>query len=214
MDAAEIGRRLAERHAAEAPTGDDEAIEPSRSLLNYAEMPHTGDWTLRSALVRLAQRDPARVGTLLQVMRRIDGPLHHVTRTLQDNPAICDEALASNDWDPDELIGERPLVPYPDIRTADLARVVAAGFDSAAITAGYDSVAPLEREEALAIPLLAEAARFDLLARRLAVWADGDRSDPPLDALDRLSAEGAQRLDALGVPEETGPPTRGGRSRG
>ena len=214
MDATEIGRRLARRHLEEAADGVEVEIDPERSLLNYAEMAHTGDWTMRSALVRLAQRDPARVGSLLQVMRRLDAPLHHVARALQANRATCDEALAAEGWDPEEVLGPGPIRPYPDLRTADVARAAAAGHDADAVAGGYGAIVPLDREEELAVPLLALAARFDLLARRLAVWADGDLTDPPLDAVDRLTIEGRDRLDALGVPEETGPPPRGSRSRG
>ncbi len=183
-------------------------------MLNYAEVAHTGDWTLRSALVRLAQRDPARVGSLLHVSRRIDASLHHVARTLRSHPATCDEALVFDGSDPALAIDEPPSHPYPDIRTADLARAMAGGADPDAVLAGYAEGTALDREEELALPILAEAARFDTLARRLADWADGDLSNPPLDAVDRLTAEATRRLDDLGVPEETGPPPRGGRSRG
>lgn len=213
MDATEIGRRLAHRHAtttASTPT----PVDPVRSLLNYAEAPHDDDWTMRSALVRLAQRDPARVGALLQVSRRLDAPLHHVARTLQSEPAMCDEAMAAPSWDPDTVLGEAPAKPYPDARIADLARAVAAGNDVDAVLAGYQESTSLGREEELAVPLLAEAARFDLVARDLARWASSDLADPPLDAVDRVTVEVAGRLDELGVPEETGPPPRGARSRG
>lgn len=204
---------MAERQAAEAAAAEGIEIDAARSLLNYAEAPHAGDWTLRSASVRLAQRDPARVGSLLQVMRRLDAPLHHVARALQANPAVCDEAMGDRGWSPDESLDGSPASPTGDIRTADLARLVAAGFDEAEVMAGYQAVIALEREEQLAVPLLAVAADFERLARDLATWADGDLSEPPLDAVDRLTVEAAGRLDALGVPEETGPP-RGGRSRG
>ncbi len=189
-------------------------LDEERSLLNYAEVSHAGDWTLRSALVRLAQRDPVRVGALLHVSRRIDASLHHVTRTLRAHPVTCDGALAVDGSDRATTIGERPARPYPDVRTADLARAMAIVADPDAILAGYAAETALDREEELALPILAEAARFDTLARRLAIWADGDLSDPPLDAVDRLTTEATRRLDDLGVPEETGPPPRGGRSRG
>jgi hypothetical protein len=214
MDATEIGRRLAQRHADAAAAAPTPPLDEVRSLLNYAEAPHDNDWTLRSALVRLAQRDPARVGALLQVSRRLDAPLHHVARALRAEPAICDEAMAAPSWDPDTVLGDAPAKPYPDVRIADLARAVAAGNDIDAVLAGYRESTPLGREEELAVPLLAEAARFDLLARGLARWASSDLADPPLDAIDRVTTEVAGRLDELGIPEETGPPPRGARSRG
>lgn len=213
MDATEIGRRLAGRHtsATDAPSI---AVDEVRSLLNYAETPHFDDWTMRSALVRLAQRDPARVGALLQVSRRLDGPLHHVARTLQAEPAICDGAMARWSWDPEAVLGQAAAEPYPDVRVADLARAVAAGHDADRVLAGYQESRPLGREEVLAVPVLAEAARFDLVARDLARWASSDLADPPLDTVDQVTAMVAARLDELGVPEETGPPPRGSRSRG
>lgn len=215
MDAIELGRRLGRRHADEAAGPDGPAdVDEDGSLLNYGEAPHRGDWTMRSALVRLAQRDPARVGALLQVSRRLDAPLHHVARALRSHPATCDRAMADEAWDGATDLGPGPADPYPDIRTADLARAMGAVADPDAVMAGYRSEVSLDREEELALPLLAEAARFDRLARRLADWADSDLSAPPLDAVDRLTAEVAQRLDELGVPEETGPPPRGARSRG
>jgi len=214
MDATEFGRRLARRHGDEAASGATVELDEDRSLLNYAEVAHAGDWTLRSALVRLAQRDPARVGSLLHVSRRIDASLHHVARTLRSHPATCDGVLANDRSDQGVDVEESPRRPYPDVRTADLARAMAAGIDPDAVLAGYTEAVTLDREEELALPILAEAARFDALARRLADWADGDLSDPPLDVVDRLTTEATQRLDDLGVPEETGPPPRGGRSRG
>lgn len=214
MDAIELGRRLARRHAGEGSrSGPGTDVDEDRSLLNYGEVPHRGDWTMRSALVRLAQRDPARVGALLQVSRRLDAPLHHVARSLRSHPVTCDEAMAAEGWDPAQDLGAAPADPYPDIRTADVARAMCAAADPEELIAGYRAELPLDREEELALPLLAEAARFDRLARRLANWADGDLTDPPLDAVDRLTAEVGQRLDDLGIPEETGPPRRGGRSR-
>ncbi len=211
LDGSEIGRRLAERHAADdRPDGVDEVA----SLLNYAEAPHTGDWTLRSSLVRLAQPDPARVGALLQVMRRLDAPLHHVTRALQANPANSDLGLLD---DPGSALAgpavDTVTETVPDIRLADVARVIAAGLDEASVVDGYRSVVDLGQEEQLALPLLVVAVAFDRLARELADWADAGSDDPPLAAVERVTAQALARLDELGVPEET-PPPRGGRNRG
>ncbi len=214
MDASELGRGLARRHGDEAASGATVELDEDRSLLNYAEVAHAGDWTLRSALVRLAQRDPARVGSLLQVSRRIDASLHHVARSLRAHPVTCDGALAAAGSGQAATVDQPPAQPYPDVRTADVARAMAVAGEPEAVVAGYTAETTLDREEELALPILAEAARFDGLARRLAEWADGDLADPPLDAVDRLTVEATQRLDALGVPEETGPPPRGSRSRG
>lgn len=202
-DPAETGRRLAERHA------EAHEVDPTTSLLNYAEAPHTGDWTLRSALVRIAQSDPPRVGAVLEPIRRLDAALHHVARLLERHGVRCDRSLAG----PDGLDGE-PVDPYPDARTADLARLVASGVDADRLLSGYEEAGPLEHEERMAIPLLVVAVGFDALASELAVWADERRVPPPLDRIDEVHLGATEVLDALGVPVETGPPPgfrRGGR---
>jgi hypothetical protein len=209
MDADEVGRRLAEQHRQQAE------LDPVRSLLNYAEMPYEGDWTLRAALTRLAQPHPVRVGTLLELMRRLDAPLHHVRRTLERHPVASDRALG---------IGgptEPPGAPYADVRVADLARLVAAGVDAADLLPAYEATHPLEDEERQAVPLLAVAVDFEDLSASLTAWALTGPADPPVTALDRTCAAVAERLDELGVPVETGPPpgmgspaARARRSRG
>lgn len=202
MSATEAGRLLAGRHA--------EGVEPDPdgSLLNYGERPHEGDWTLRSALVRLAQPQPSAVGSLLELMRRLDGPLHHVSRILHEHTVTCDRLLSV-----DRLSGP-PSDPYPDTRSADLARLVEAGLSSADLLAGYQELAPLENEERMAVPLLAVALQFDGLASDLTAWALVGPANPPMDAVDRVLGDVAARLDELGVPVETGPPPGTRRSRG
>lgn len=203
------GRAVARRHR-DGPS----AAEPdrSRSLLNYAESAHDGDWTLRSALVRLAQPDPARVGALLEVMRRLDGPLHHVARTLERHTVVADAVL-------DPAAVEGPVQqPVADVRTADLARLVAAGFDPDGVIRGYDAevgpdLGPLGNEERLAVPLLALAVDLDRLAAALTAWASSGPADPPVEVLDATRARVLARLDELGVPVETGPPPGAGRRR-
>ena len=228
MDANEVGRRLAQRHV---EAGRCE-IDPVRSLLNYAESPQADDWTLRSGLVRLAQPEPERVGDLLQVLRRLDAVLGQVTRDLQRNPACCDAALVAGGADdrdgsvpsssPDgpllaaiavDLGGfEGPAAEaIGDIRVADLGRAAAVGLDEAALAAGYRSVSALDDLEERALPLVAVAARFEQLARVVAVWAAAGPEGPPTDLVDQVTAETRSRLDQLGVPEETGPPPRGAR---
>ncbi|MEM9566577.1 MAG: hypothetical protein AAGA93_28410 [Actinomycetota bacterium] len=211
MDASEAGRRLAERHRVlDPPDGVDEA----RSLLNYAEAPHTGDWTLRSALVRLAQADPARVGSLLRAMRRLDAPLHHVARSLQRRPAGSRQpGPGASHIDVMAEPGGDTAQTVADVRIADVARAVAAGFDERSVVDGYAGVAPLDQEERRAVPLLVLAVEFDGLARELAAWADAGAVDPPLARVEAVTAHVWRRLDELGVPEET-MPQRGQRSRG
>lgn len=196
MDAVEMGRALAGRHA-ERPAPN---YDPDRSLLNYGEAPRQGDWTLRSALVRLAQPDPVRVGEILQAMRRLDATLHQVTKKLESHLAACDRRPT-----PDEIAAE-PAVELADVRTADLARLVAVGVDGAGLMAGYEDHTPLDDEERLALPLLEIAARFETLSETLAAWADGGPADPPLEAVDEVRSWAWARMDELGVPVETGPP--------
>jgi hypothetical protein len=58
-------------------------------LVEAAERPRTGDWSLRAALVRYAQREPVRVGSLLEQVRRLEGVLQAHRKVLeQDGPAL------------------------------------------------------------------------------------------------------------------------------
>lgn len=217
MDAAEQGRKLAERHARLAADSDAGPLEVDRTLsvLNYAELPHPGDWTLRSGLTRLAQPHPVLVSAVLDLSRRLDAPLHHVRRALEANPAICDRGLTADN------IGEPPIAPLTDLRTADLGRLVAAGADADQLIAGYGEPLPsadqLDNEERLSVPLLAVAVMFEGLAAVVTGWAVVGPNDPPAEAVQEVIDRVATELDRLGVPEETGPPPgmrRGGRSRG
>lgn len=62
-------------------------------LVDYAERPRTGDWSLRSALVRYGEGQPRRVSDLLDLVRRIDFALRPHARLLAtDGPALW-EAL-------------------------------------------------------------------------------------------------------------------------
>jgi hypothetical protein len=44
-------------------------------LVDFAERPRVDDWSLRAALVRYAQPEPARVAQILELVRRIDAAL-------------------------------------------------------------------------------------------------------------------------------------------
>lgn len=52
-------------------------IEPPQlaRLIDFAERPRTGDWSLRAALVRYAQPEPQRAHRILQLVRRIEWAL-------------------------------------------------------------------------------------------------------------------------------------------
>jgi hypothetical protein len=202
MDDEELGRRLADRHR------DEAELDPACSVLNYAEASYEGDWTLRSALMRLAQPHPVRVGSVLELARRLDGPLHQVRRVLERHVAVCDRALSI-----DSLIGP-PIRPCGDIRTADLARLMVAGHDRTELLAGYEQQAALEEEERRALPLLALAVKFEHLAETVAAWGLVGPEDPPVEVVDRFVETAGAELDELGVPVETGPPPGMNRSRG
>ena len=208
------GRLLAERHLGVAAADP----EPAGSLVNYAESSRAGDWSLRSALVRLAQPEPARVAGVLELVRRLDAVLHHLARPLERHTVVCDRSLTlgaiteeASGWqlaDPGE--------PYPDTRVAELVRLAtAAGPDGDQVLDAYLGEVDLAIEEQQALPLLAVAAEFDGLADQLAAWAPTAPAAPPVEEVDRVCAGVLAHLDALGVPREEGPPpgARGGRPR-
>lgn len=61
-------------------------------LVDVAERPRTGDWSLRAALVRYGQRDPIRVQQLLECVRRYEGALKPHVKLLQKGE-VPDEAV-------------------------------------------------------------------------------------------------------------------------
>ncbi len=207
MDAAAVGQSLAERHASAAAPG---TVDRSRSLINFAEITGLGDWSLRSALCRLAQPEPARVGRVLESVRRLENVLHHIQPALERHPALSSRPAAA-------LQLPRPE-DYVDVRMADVARAASArGYVPDAVVAGYNETAsvPVTGEERMGLDLLMIAVRFEQLAATLIAWADGGPADPPVDEFDRACDEIEASLEALGVPRETGPPPRGSRgSRG
>jgi len=213
MDTAQLealGRRLAERHA------DSVDAQAERSLLNHAETLRAGDWSLRSALVRLAQPEPERAAAVLELVRRLDAVLHHVARQLERHTVLCDRALAPDLAGTEGVLAaDAPTDPYPDTRGADLARLARAvpdGFPT--VFAAYEEALPLGAEERTAIPLLGVALELDDLAEVLAAWANRGPTDPPVDAVDATCTTVRARLDDLGVPvEEWSEPTRRGPRR-
>ena len=208
------GRLLAERHLGAA--GVDP--EPAGSLVNYAESSRAGDWSLRSALVRLAQPEPARVAGVLELVRRLDAVLHHLARPLERHTVLCDRAVTLDALSEEPFgwrLGE-PADPYPDTRVAELVRLAtSAGPDGDQVLDAYLAEVDLELEEQQALPLLAVAVEFDNLADVLTEWAPSAPATPPVQVVDRVCASVLAQLDALGVPREEGPPpgARGGRPR-
>ena len=192
-----LGQLLADRHA------DPVEAQPQQSLVNYAESPRVDDWTMRSALVRFAQPEPVRASSLLELVRRLDTVLHHVARPLERRTVRCDRDL-------DPSFTAEPIAPYPDTRTADLARiarVLPEGF--ATVLGSYTAEVGLDPEEHAALPLLEMALEFDDLAEELTRWANDDGDGPPVAAVDDTCARVRSRMDELGVPTEPRPTGRG-----
>ena len=66
-------------------------VEPPElaRLVELSEWPRHQGWSLRAALVRYAQPQPARAAAVLQVVRRIDAVLHGQRRLLErEGPAV------------------------------------------------------------------------------------------------------------------------------
>ena len=170
---------------------------------------------MRSALVRFAQPEPERAAALLELVRRLDTVLGHVTACSRSDRVLCHRALdLDEDWGGEPPLAD-PTDPYPDTRTADLARLARAAPDEfATVLTAYTEMIELEQEERTALPLLEVALELDDLADVLARWADGYPGDAPAAAVDAACTVVRTRLDDLGVPEETGPPPGRGRGQG
>lgn len=201
----EIALALVRQHGQPIPT--DEGLR----LAGYAEWPHVDDWTLRSALVRLAQPEPLLGGALLEAARRLDAALHPLTRSLEQHLVVCDAGLSSV-TDDAPAVGGTPAEPYVDARATDLARLAAhPGISGDDLTAAYDRHEPLDDDEITAVPLLGVAVEIDRLARALAAWAANEpRPAPPVAAVDATIRTVVAQLDTIGVPheEDRRPPPR------
>lgn len=58
-------------------------------LVDFAERPRVGGWSLRSALVRYAEGQPVRVSRLLELVRRIEAAVHaHGKALARDGPVL------------------------------------------------------------------------------------------------------------------------------
>lgn len=198
------GRLLAERHEPTDAVGG--------GLIDFEEAPRAGDWTLRSALVRYAQPEPTRAAAVLHLVRRLNAVLRPLGRAIDAQAVWCDRAVAADAAT--GSVAPEPLDPYPDGRVTDVARLVRGDPDVLdAVVAGYEEVSALTEDERTALPLLVVALDFDQLAETLVEWAPTAPATPPNDAVDAACRSIHAELDALGIPEETGPPG-GGRRRG
>ncbi len=195
-DPARLGRELATRHGAE-PVEVDETL----TLLQVAESPRIDDWTLRSALVRFAQPQPELSGAILESVRRTQAALDPVARELLRHGAVTDRGLA--------VAGDgglaAPSDPLPDVRVADLARLVRLlPGRRDAVLAAYTAEIELEPAERDAVALLVVLLDLDELADGLTAWASTVApADPPVEEARRLGRMAFDRLAALGVARET-----------
>lgn len=175
------------------------AVDEQNSILNYAEGPRVADWTLRSALVRLAQPHPLRSEAVLQLVRRLDAALKPMIRPLQDHGVHTQRSIPG---------GAQHVA---DTRLVDLA----ADPD---LLAAYQHKVELDDTELSSAHLVRLALEMDGLADVLAGWAAAGPVNPPLSEIDRTCAEVLKSMNDLGVPEEArwdGPPgSRGGPRSG
>lgn len=211
-DPARLGRELAIRHGSESVDVDE-----TLTILQVSESPRVDDWTLRSALVRFAQPEPELSSAILESVRRSLFALDPMTRELLRHPAVTDRRLKIAGDD-----GLSPIAdPLPDVRVADLARVIRRhpdgdlasrhvidAYDAATSSVGSEPVSGVERD---AVPLVVVLLDLDELADVLAEWAStAAPADPPVGEAKRLARLAFDRLGALGVARETGerPPGR------
>ena len=74
-------------------------IEPPElgRVVDFAERQRTGDWSLRSGLVRYAQPEPARVNQILGLVRRVEWALRAHGKVIQDDGPVLWAALETDD---------------------------------------------------------------------------------------------------------------------
>lgn len=205
----DVAAALVEAHA-----GPVDGLADGHRLVDFAESSRTGDWSLRSALVRFAQPEPTRAGAVLELVRRTDGALKPHRRRLESasvpthpdlGPTLLVAAGGGVALDP----GARRVLDAP---AADLARASLRLPDGDAVVAAYVAAAGDDPTHE-AVPLLAVALELDAVAEVLVAWALVHHGPPPVGEVDERAAAAFARLAELGVPRETGgrPP---GRSRG
>lgn len=207
------GRLLAERHQQARPP------DTARSLLDVAETARGDDWTLRSALVRVAQRDPVRAAAVLEAVRRCDAAVQPLRRSLEQHVVMSDPLIDLANLQAALGRGhlDEPAHPVADVRVADLARLIQTagrqpGDPAGELLSGYQEVAALSDDEWAALPFLSAAIELDRLSDALTDWARTATGPVPTNDIDQLSAAAQQALDSAGAPVEQGP-TRAGASR-
>ncbi|MET0903592.1 MAG: hypothetical protein ABWZ52_10165, partial [Acidimicrobiales bacterium] len=79
-------------------------IELAR-VVDFAERPRMGDWSLRSALVRYAEGQPERVSRVLEQVRRVDAALHPFNKVLEKRGTELCRTLHGGGVAPDDARG-------------------------------------------------------------------------------------------------------------
>ena len=74
-------------------------------LLEFAERPRAGDWSLRAALTRYAQPEPKRVGDLLECVRRIEFAVHPQLKAIERDGAALWAAVQDGGADGEPIVG-------------------------------------------------------------------------------------------------------------
>ncbi len=172
--------RAVELTAAHAKPED---VDEENSILNYAEAPREKDWTLRSALVRLAQPHPLRSEAVLQLVRRLDAAIKPMVRSLQQHGVTSQRSIPG---------GAQNI---SDTRLVDV-------VSDSDVLAAYRERIELNDAEQASVQLVRLALQMDELADRLATWAAAGSSDPPLAEIDHTCARVLKAMNDGGVPEE------------
>jgi len=208
---------LAARHAEEIEP------DPEQSVTNLSDSARHDGWTLRSALVRLAQPDPVRAGAVLELTRRSQRALKPLTRSLERHTVRSERYSSLSET----LSAGRGVTPapssthppssgaafHPEARVVDLVRLVRSRpSESDALIAAYRNRVILEADEIEALPLLDAVLALDELAEVLARWAPNAPNDLPVELIDATCRNLSRQLDRLGIGPEPEPTGRG-RSR-
>lgn len=173
-------QRAVELIAAHAKPVD---VDEQNSILNYAEAPRNGNWTLRSALVRLAQPHPLRSEAVLQLVRRLDAAIKPMMRPLQQHGVQSRRSIP------------RGADQIADIRLVDL-------VSDPEVLAAYREMVELDEAELASVHLVRLAVDLDELANTLAAWAATGLGDPPVAEIDSTCARVLESMNTSAVPEE------------
>lgn len=83
-------------------------LEPGElaALVDTAERPRAGNWSLRAALTRYAQPQPQRASSVIELLRRIESALKpHTKRLEREGPAVWAELAGEAPATDEHLVG-------------------------------------------------------------------------------------------------------------